>query len=232
MLGAWIGVGLVVTAFVALMGGLRTYRRACSAPPETVRKLLHVGMGMATLPFPWLFSAPWPVIVLAGLFVPGLLALRRSPALQRVLGGAIDGVNRPSHGEIYFPLGICAVFLLSTNDPLLFCVPVLILSLADAAAALIGTRYGLLVYGPPDGRKSVEGSAAFLIAAFLSTHLPLLLFSETGRVESLLIALAVALGATLIEALARRGLDNLLVPLGAFALLRTLLALDAWSSRF
>jgi phytol kinase len=129
-------------------------------------------------------------------------------------------------GEIYFPVAVGLVFLLSAGDPITFCIPMLILALADAGAALIGQRYGTLRYAAGDGEKSLEGSAAFLIIAFLSTQIPLLLFTSTGRAESLIIAVTLALLVMLLEAVAWRGLDNLFIPLGAYFLLKSFLRMD------
>jgi phytol kinase len=86
-------------------------------------------------------------------------------------------------------------------------------------AALIGQRYGLSRYETDDGWKSIEGSTAFFIAAFLSTHIPLLLFSNIGRLESLLIAAAMGLILVLIEAIAWHGLDNLFIPVVSYVCL-------------
>ena len=51
-------------------------------------------------------------------------------------------------------------------------------------------------------------------------HVPLLLFTDVGRAETLLIAVIIGLLSMLLEAIATRGLDNLLIPLGAYAFLR------------
>jgi len=227
MVNPWLAICLVGGIFAVLMVGLRAYRHACSKDPELIRKLLHIGMGLVTLTFPWLFRASWPVLLLTVVFTLFLMALRLSRPLQRLLGGVIDGVSRDSMGELYFPLAVGLVFLLSAGDPITFCIPMLILALADASAALIGQRYGTLRYATGDGEKSVEGSTAFLIVAFLSTQIPLLLFTSTGRAESLVIALTLALLVMLLEAIAWRGLDNLFIPLGAFFLLKSLLKLNA-----
>ena len=227
MVNPWLGMCLVVSIFGVLMVGLSAYRRSRSKDPELVRKLLHIGMGLVTLTFPWLFAAIWPVLLLTVVFTLFLTSLRLSRPLQQLLGGVIDGVARQSMGEIYFPLAVGLVFLLSAGDPITFCIPMLILALADSGAALIGKRYGTLRYAAGDGEKSVEGSAAFLIVAFLSTQVPLLLFTNTGRSESMVIALTLALLVMLLEAIAWRGLDNLFIPLGAFLLLKTFLKLDA-----
>jgi phytol kinase len=226
MVNPWLGMSLVAMVFAALMGGLRACRRSRPIDPETTRKLLHVGMGLVTLPLPWLFAATWPVLLLAALFTLFLTALRVSRSLRRIFGGVIDGVTRDSVGEICFPVAVGVVFLLSAGDGLLFCIPMLILAQADAAAALVGARYGRLRYATADGHKSVEGSVAFLVVAFLSIHTPLLLFSDTDGPESLLIALTLGLLVTLLEAIAWRGLDNLFVPLGAFFFLKLFLRLE------
>ncbi len=219
-------MGLLLGAFGGLMAGLLACRRRYGLHPEVARKLLHVGMGLAALALPWLFERAWPVITLTGVFVLLLIGLRVLPMLREHLGSVIHGVERKSLGEIYFALGVGALFLFSSGDPLLFWVPMLILTLADAAAGLTGLYYGRLRYVAVTEEKSIEGSSAFFIAAFLSTETALLLFTETGRVETLLIALTVGLSLTLLEALAGNGLDNLLIPLVALVLLRTYLDME------
>lgn len=233
MVNPWLGMGLVLAIFSALTTALRMQRRSMRADPELTRKLLHAGMGLLTVTFPWLFGASWPVVLLAALFVLGLSALRISPFLRRHFGGVIDGVGRQSTGELCFPLAVGLLYPLSARDPLTFCIPMLVLSLADPAAALIGQRYGALRYPTAGETKSLEGSMAFLTVALLSIHIPLLCFANAGLGKTLLISLTVGLLLTLVEAMAVRGLDNLGIPLAAFLLLRRFLklnvpALAAW----
>jgi phytol kinase len=210
-----------------LIGALRWYKRRYQPHPELVRKLLHIGMGLTALTFPWLFTSPWPVLLLAAITVPGLLLFRRVKTLKRQLGGVIDGVERTeSLGEIYFPLGVAALFLLSGGEPLRYSIPLLLLALGDAVAALVGVRYGLLHYTTLEGHKSAEGSLAFFIVAFFSAHIPLLLFSQTGRAETLLISLILGFLLMMVEAIAWHGLDNLLIPVVGFLLLNTFLEMN------
>ena len=226
MLPAWAGIVLVLSTLGALMVGARAFQRVCAPHPELVRKILHLGMGLLALSLPWLFASPRPVLVLVALGVLGMLGLRVAPPLKAGLGSVIHGVRRPSLGEVYFPLGVGAIFLLSRGDRVLFGIPTLILALSDAAAALIGIRYGQLRYSTAEGDKSAEGSLAFFTVALLITYILLLLFTGTGRANSLLIALSLALLVMLVEALSRGGLDNLLIPLGGFVLLKTYLPMD------
>jgi phytol kinase len=218
----------------ALIALLRLYQVLAAPHPEVTRKLLHIGMGLTTLALPWLFDELWPVVLLAVFSVGLLLALRGVKALKQGLGSVVGGVDRSSLGEVYFPVAVAILFglYLHEDDPrpgvrvLLYCIPLLLLTLADAAAALVGIRYGQVQYATADGHKSAEGSVAFLACAFLLVHVPLLLWTQTGRAECLLIALLLAVLAMAVEAIAWNGLDNLVLPLASFLLLKIYLTLQ------
>jgi phytol kinase len=228
MINPWFGISFVLIVLISLMAGLRWYKRRYSPHPELLRKLLHISMGLVALTFPWLFHERWPVLLLAAVTIPLMVALRRSARLKAQLGGVIDGVKREeSLGEIYFPVGIAGLFILSGGEPLRYTIPILLLTLADAVAALIGVYYGRTHYTTAEGYKSAEGSLAFFIVAFFSAHVPLLLFSQVGRTETLLIALILGLLLMIIEAVAWLGLDNLFIPIGGFLLLNTFLEMSA-----
>ena len=59
----------VLLILAGLMAALAYFHKNHAPHPELVRKLLHIGMGLVTLSFPYLFDAAWPVIVLAILAV-------------------------------------------------------------------------------------------------------------------------------------------------------------------
>jgi phytol kinase len=220
MMNPWLGITLVLAILAGVMTTLRWVNHRFAPHPEIVRKSLHLGMGLTTLTFPWLFDQSWPVLVLAGVTVPGLLLVRRSGRLKARLGGVIDGVQRTeSLGEIYFPLGVAGLYLLSSGDPLRYTTSILLLTLADALAALIGIRYGQTFYPTSEGYKSIEGSLAFFTAAVISVLVSLHLFSDLALVEVVLIAVVLSLLVMMVEAIAWRGLDNLLVPIVGFLLL-------------
>jgi len=193
---------------------------------ENLRKALHVGSGLLTLTFPFLFVDLWPVLLLTSLSAVMIAALKWLRPVRALLGGVIGGDDRATLGEIYFPIAVAGVFWLAQGrSPLLFCVPILVLTLADATSALIGIRYGRLKY--VGAAKSLEGSVAFAVVAFFCIDVPLTVWSDVGRVETLLIASTLALLVMLLEGSAWRGLDNLFVPFGVFFVLRIWLDLDA-----
>jgi phytol kinase len=232
MVGPWLGMAFVLVTLVGLLLGLRLWQRWGTPHPELVRKLLHISMGSVTLTFPWLFHEAWPVLVLWVLSTGGMLALRLVKGLRSGLGSVVCGVGRSSWGEVYFPAAVGILFLLYLHGDgplaerrILYCVPILLLTLADAVAALIGVNYGRWHYATADGRKSTEGSLAFFICAFFCVHVPLLVFTDTGSTETLLIALLLAWLAAMFEAIAWAGLDNLILPLVSYLLLKIYLGL-------
>jgi phytol kinase len=221
----WAGIAAALSAFLLVFLAIAAYARA-GGSPELTRKLLHTGSGLLTLMFPFVFRDTWPVLLLTGASALLVGAAKFVPSLRPRLGGAASGVARTTLGEIYFPLAVALLFWLTRGaDPLLFVVPVLVLTYADATCALVGQRYGTLPYTGTS--KSLEGSVAFLVVAFFCVHVPLLLWSGTGRTETLLIAATLALLVMLLEGSAWRGLDNLFIPIGGYFLLRAYLTLDA-----
>jgi len=227
MLSPWFGILLVLVLLGGVMAALKLISARCCLHPETSRKAVHILMGMVTLSFPWLFREAWPVLLLTVLAVAALAGTRLVAPLQKQFGTVLNGVERHSLGEVYFPLAVAALFVLSSENRLLYLIPLLTLTLADAVAALVGIRYGQHRFCTSEGTKSAEGSLAFFMVAFLSAHVPLLLLSSTGRAESLLIALVLGILVMLFEAVSVGGLDNLFIPLGCYALLRRYQMLEA-----
>jgi phytol kinase len=217
---AWIGVIAVIATATAMLLALGYYTRRWAPDAEWVRKIAHLGAGLISLSFPWLFHSRLPVLIVCGFAMSELVVLRTAQPFKLQILGVLDGLERQSCGEIYFPLSVAVLFWLSRGDRLLYGIPVLILTFADGAAALMGTQYGKHRYRATDVNKSVEGSVAFFVVAFFSVHVPLLLFTNLGRAQTLLVATLIGLLAMILEGFASRGLDNVFLPLGGFILLK------------
>jgi len=215
----WAGIALVLVALGAALGLVRVYQRRYEPPPETPRKMVHIFMGLVALSFPWVFAQRWPVMVLGVLATGAMLAVRLVGPLRKGVGSVLHSVDRSSLGEVCFPLSIAIVWWLSYGEPLLYVIPVLMLTLADAVAAIVGLRYGRRRYSTAEAPKTVEGSVAFFVVSFLSVTIPLYFFSDVAPTVILLIAVLLSTLVVLFEAIAWRGLDNLFVPLGAYVFL-------------
>ncbi len=221
---------LAIMAFalaIALLVLLRSYQVLARPEPEMVRKLFHLGGGLLGLTLPWLFQSLIPVLALAAAITMVFVALRTVPVLRKGVGQVLAGVKRKTVGEFSFVASICLLFWLAKGDKLLYGVPLLVLAVADTFAALIGAEYGKVHFRAWKGRKSVEGSATFFLAAFFCVHVPVLLLTDVPRLESLLIAVDLALMVMMAEAAAWWGLDNLIIPVASFALLKMFLPMPA-----
>ncbi|MCY4170850.1 MAG: hypothetical protein OXF08_04530 [Bacteroidetes bacterium] len=218
---------VILGMFALLLAGLKIIEKRWNVHQEILRKAVHVCSGLFALPLPWIFDDALPVIIAGGLIGATLVSARLIPSMRRSIGTIMGGVQRNTLGEIYFVISVVILFLISQGQWLLYVVPVLTMSLADTAAAVIGIRYGQMQYQTSEGIKSVEGSLAFFLVTFFSTHLPLLLFTDTGRLESILIAAILALLVMMLELISWRGLDNIFVPLSTHAFLRLYLGEDA-----
>jgi phytol kinase len=215
-----LGIALVLGLLACAMGAAKVL----PITPELRRKSVHVALGLTCLGFPWWFERAWPVLVLCAASVLALIVLRSK---QSSLRSVLHGVSRKSWGEICFPLAVTGLFLLHDNPIPDYVLPLLILTLADALGALVGLRFGRAKYTTDEGFKSLEGSLAFFLTAFLCTFFSLQLGTATGFLETLLIATIIGILIMMIEGFARMGFDNLWIPLVSYLLIQTYLESDA-----
>lgn len=206
---------IVILSFGLLLAAAELWSRLGSPKPEWTRKLVHLGGGVIGLFLPWLIESPLVVFALTASLSALFLAGEKTKLLK-----SLHGVERKSRGSEYYPLAICLVFAITADRPALYVSAVLVLAMADAFAALIGSRYGALRYEVEDEFKSVEGSVVFFFVAFLSVHLPLLLMTDLPRATCVLSALLVAMLVTVFEAIALHGTDNLFVPVAVVFVLQ------------
>lgn len=222
----WLGMLTVTLACGVLLAAVTLWKRRRQPPAELTRKAVHVGMGTIALSLPWLFTARWPVLALCGGLGAAFLGLKRF-GRRSDLGSAMHDVNRQSLGDLYFAMSVAVLWVLARGDRLRFVVPVLVLTLGDAVAALVGRHYGTRRFDGRPGGKSLEGSVALFVVTLVSVQLPVTISGRVAPLEGTLMAVSMAAVVTLLEAVAWRGLDNVFVPLGAFLLLDTWLGLDA-----
>jgi len=216
----WLGYLVILGSLAVLLIFAGQITRRLHLSSEMARKIVHIGMGIICSCFPWLFTDSWPVMLLAGTAIFSLLVVRRCPLLRSSIGSSLHDVDRYSLGELYFPIAVAIVWFISIAEPLYYSLSVLVLTLADALAALIGTKYGQKMYSTKEGYKTWEGSFSFFAVTFLCIHIPMLLLTGIGREESVLIAILIAVLIMIIEAVAWNGLDNLFIPLSVCIFLK------------
>jgi dolichol kinase len=201
-------MALLAGATLALFALVELLDRAALLDPERSRKVAHVGAGGIALLAP-LLGSHWPMLLLTSAFAVLLLLSRQARMLE-----PLHPAGRAGAGDLTYPAGIYAAFVLAGNSALTFQTAVLVLALADPVAALAGQRLGRARYRALGTPRSMEGSAAFTAVAFAVT-LGALLLGGIPIGEGVARAAVVAVVTALAEALSPSGLDNLTIPVVA-----------------
>ena len=193
---------------------------------ESFRKLFHVIHALALVGLAFVVPLQWiiglEVLFFVSTIITRYLVVTKSHLLKAVgyLSRAYK-VGRVSYGEFFYPISIIILVLLA-HSKWEFAASVLILGLADTAAAIIGKKYGKhSSYKILGQKKSPIGSLAFftvcffIIAGFVSV-------APLSIQPGLLYVLSVTLLITISENLGVYGSDNLFIPIVAVLLLNAM----------
>ncbi|MDJ0702643.1 MAG: SEC59/DGK1/VTE5 family protein [Leptolyngbyaceae cyanobacterium MO_188.B28] len=204
-----------VALWLGLIGLLaKFFQQKAGAGPEVVRKIVHMGVGNVIL-FAWWLNLPtWVGVTASSLFSAITLLSYRLPILP-----GLESVGRKSWGTFFYAvsIGVLIAWFWPQQRPQYAVIGILIMTWGDGLAALVGQNFGRHPYRAWGILKSWEGSSAMASASFLVCGL--ILCSVQGPIwQTWLVAFAVAIGATGLEALSKFGVDNLLAPIGSAAL--------------
>lgn len=173
---------------------------------EWSRKVVHIGAGQVIL-IAYTLGVPtsWGIVAAAIAGVVTLLSYRMP------IFPSISGVGRQSWGTFFYAVSIGTLMALFWDRlPELAVLGILVMAWGDGLAALVGINWGR--HPLPGTSKSWEGTLTMFCVSTLVAALSL---SPIATLELLWIAPLVGLGATLLELIAWRGIDNLTVPIGS-----------------
>lgn len=210
-----LGGAVMVALFVTVIAIVEIMARKGLLTPETARKSIHLSGGLGCILFPFAITS-WITVLCLAIIFGGILYLGENRDMLK----ALSSVERKSLGSMLFPVAILALFVLSEGRLWLYVSSLLVLVLADTAAALAGVRFGNRRFETVPGEwKSLEGSVVFGVVGFLAVYLSLLMLSDMPHLTCLLTALLMSLLLSGLEAVSIGGTDNLFVPLGTCFLL-------------
>ncbi len=223
-------IGASVVLLMVVLAASTLIAKRGWVTPEQSRKIIHVALGGYSLTFPWIFTHVWEVLATVTLAL-GVFTLARGVFRSR-LGEGLHSVERQSYGEVLFAVSVALLFSLQEGHyitvsqhgstpwgPLLYVLPLAMLTVCDAASALVGAEYGRKTFTVETGRKSWEGVIVFVLTGWLVSMIAYLVFTDVGRSEVILVSFIAAAFGTLLEAASWRGMDNLFIPLGLYIVL-------------
>jgi len=218
----WLLFTAMLVGLFSFVGVAETLRKTTSLTGNTTRKIVHILVGIFVFIVPLVFVSPVPGILMSALFI----GINYFSVRFRLFKG-MDDTMRETYGTVYFPLSFLILILLFWNSyPVIISTSILILGLADAAAAFIGQGVEEpRLYKLSSEQKSVQGSFAMFTVAFLVSMFCLLLYPYSLPDDAIVVgssilfiftlSIIVAVVTTVVEAMAVRGLDNLFIPLSA-----------------
>jgi|TARA_R110000737_G_scaffold151521_1_gene180822 phytol kinase len=206
---------------------------------EVTRKFVHVFTGLICFTFPLFITAHWSVLFLTISF--GLILIL---SIRFNLLKSINAVDRKTVGSYLFPVSIYVMYLfyallgrgssdatsvvwesardlkgiLSDKAGMYYFLPLLVFSISDPLAAIVGQRWPYGKFSGKKDSKTLVGSLAFFGSSLFVTIL-FTVHQFSSLSYAILIALLISLATTIAEGVSQRGFDNLLVPLAAILVL-------------
>ena len=206
---------------VPAMGLLSRIKSESPIGCELKRKSLHIAVGFTALAFPLFLTSVWMVLSAITIVLCWMAAVRIVPALRKRFGCVLHDADRESFGEVYFGFAIACLLMLPQPGLVHYAAPILILTLADSAAAIAGRAWPV---GPLRGLtsgKTMSGCIAFALTAFIVTFALLTWFAPVDSTRIIAVSLITAIVSAYTEAISPRGFDNLTVPAIAWLVLYT-----------
>lgn len=218
---------IIIAAGIALLG-----RKLFTIPDELFRKILHFILLGAYIPLVFSFEKWWMAALFATSLIvilfPTLAIFERVPMFSSF-------VNERKKGEFKSSM-VLAVGMMAASvtvcwgifgDRYLVLASIYAWGVGDALAALVGKRFGKhkIKCKFADSKKSVEGSLAMFICACVSVFVTLVVRGGINLPLCAIIAVSAAIFCTVAELCARGGLDTVICPTTAMAVIIPLVKL-------
>ncbi len=207
---------LVLTGLTALVLAADLARKIYKVESRKTREFVHAAVAVVVFFAPVFFHSMLYPALLGGVFIVVNFA---SVKLGMFRGMNLDKKNL---GTVYYPISfLILVLLLWDTYPFIVSTAMLIMGLADPAAAIVGSRlkntHHVSAFGE---RKSFEGSSAMFIVASAAALFGLIFFKQSSSTISFLpltgllnISVSIGLMVAAIELVSPKATDNLTVPL-------------------
>ena len=218
-----LGGIILISFYIIAAGGISLCDYLTSYHREWIRKLYHFIFCFSLFIVLYIF-ADWQAALLAvvAISIIAVLVLRLAelvPNLMKLSISRDSGTGETIKQMFYFH-GVFIIFILLfkvwwPQDNFHAMVGIIILGFGDAAAAIVGKYLGKLNYRGIlfSSAKTLEGSLSFMVSSFIPAFLILYFVAGYRIVIGLIVAAVLVLVASFVEALSRKGLDTITIPL-------------------
>ncbi|MBR3752700.1 MAG: phosphatidate cytidylyltransferase [Ruminiclostridium sp.] len=224
------GTGNVLLYFLVLASSALLIRRCTKVPDEPFRKFLHCillgSLLVWTMSFHTWQLAALSVFLFVVVVYPALAWAEHLPGFSHLLTERKKGELKNSLVLVFTMfLAVLVVCWGWLDDKYLALASVYAWGFGDAAAALVGKRFGRhhLTGKHIEGRKSVEGTLAMFVVSCLSVALVLTLRGGLTWPTCLVISVITGAVSAVVELFSLNGRDTFYCPLAAMAVLLPLL---------
>lgn len=226
------GFGAILIYFMISASAALLLRRFVHINDEVFRKCLHCILLGSLLVWVLTFTIWWHAALASLIFT---LAVYPIVCLAERVKGFSAFISERKSGELKHSL-LIVFFMFSVvicicwgwlGDKLLVLAGVYAWGFGDAAAALVGKRFGkhALTGKHIEGRKSAEGSFAMFITSFICVGIILIFRGGLPWYGYVLIPIATATGTAVVELFSLNGMDTITCPLAATAIILPLVYL-------
>lgn len=193
------------------------FEKAAHVSRKTSRKFLHIMIGNLPFVIPFFTISFFPGLVATPFIFLTFLASPYSPfksVITRMQG--LSDITEEGHhlGLVFYAVSYTCLAFLFPSRAYVIAVGILPMAYGDAAASIVGEKFGKRKYKLV-APKSLEGSAAMFLVSFASLAVGMVFFSffySFSLVEKIVAALAAAAVATFVEGFSPMGFDNVTVP--------------------
>ncbi len=220
-----VGFGWLILYFAVCASAAILLRCTKKMPDEVFRKLLHMILLGSLAVWVAVFETWWMTALSAVGFALVVYPILRLAEMWKGYSEFIDerksGELKSSLLVVFFMFAVVvAVCWGAFGDKMLVLASVYAWGFGDAAAALIGKRFGKhKIPKVAKGRKSVEGTLAMFAVSFGSVLVLLALRGGMGCAGCVVTSVSVAAASALVELITPDGMDTLSCPMAAMVVL-------------
>lgn len=220
------GVAAIIIYYLICATTALVIRCLIKIPDEIFRKTLHCILLFSLIPWVLCFNTWWIsalcALAFAALVYPALCLAEKIKNYSKIVTERKGGELKRSLLIVFSMfaaiISICWGWL---GDKMLVFASVYAWGFGDAAAALVGKRFGrhALEGQHIQGRKSKEGTFAMFIVSFISVITIMIIRGGLSWYAYIIIAAAAAVVSAVVELYSMDGMDTITCPLAAMAVI-------------